>query len=196
MTAPTPALPTRPVEVTLTSELLAGLTARERATLPLLLAACMEMDAIFWQEASGDRNAVLSEITDPDLRSLVDFNYGPWDRRQGNAPLVPGAGPKPTGASFYPPDMDVIEFEAACAESPERAAALRSPHSVVRRDGEGRLVAVAYREAFAPHVEKASTFSARRPGWPTTPRSARTSSFARTPSSPTTTARASSPGST
>ena len=53
--------------------------------------------------------------------------------------------------------MDVNEFEAACAESPERAAALRSPHSVVRRDDTGRLVAVAYREAFAPHVETAST---------------------------------------
>ena len=158
MTDRTPALPTRPVEVTLTSELLAGLTTRERALLPLLLAACMEMDAIFWQEASGDRNAVLSEIADPDLRSLVDFNYGPWDRRQGNAPLVPGAGPKPTGAAFYPPDMDVMEFEAACAESPERAAALRSPHSVVRRDGEGRLVAVAYREAFADQVGMASRF--------------------------------------
>ena len=62
LTAPTPAPPTRPVEITLTSELLAGLTTRERASLPVLLAACMEMDAIFWQEASGDRNAVLSGI--------------------------------------------------------------------------------------------------------------------------------------
>ena len=141
----------------MTSELLAGLNARQRALLQLLLAACTEMDAIFWQEASADRNVVLSEIADPDLRSLVDFNYGPWDRRQGNAPLLPDAGPKPTGASFYPPDMDVAEFEAACAESPERATALRSPHSVVRRDGAGRLGAVAYHEAFAPNVQRAST---------------------------------------
>ena len=66
----------------MTTELLAGLTTRERALLPVLLAACMEMDDIFWQEASGDRNTVLSTIDDQDIRSLVDFNYGPWDRRQ------------------------------------------------------------------------------------------------------------------
>ena len=157
MTARTPATPTRPVEVTLATELLAGLTTRERALLPLLLAACAEMDETFWLEAFGDRDTLLSAIADPDLRSLVDFNYGPWDRRQGNAPLVPGVGPKPPGACFYPPGMDVNEFEAACAESPERAAALRSPHGVVRRDGTGRLVAVAYHEAFAHHVQRAST---------------------------------------
>ena len=156
MTARTPATPTRPVEVTLTTDLLAGLTTRERSLLSLLLDACVEMDQIFWQEAAGDRNAVLSSIEDPDIRSLVDFNYGPWDRRRENAPLVPGVGPKPAGAGFYPPDMDVIEFEVACAESPERAAELRSPYSVVRRDGSGRLVAVAYHEAFARHVEHAS----------------------------------------
>ena len=106
---------------------------------------------------------MLSAIADPDIRSLVDFNYGPWDRRQGNAPLVPGVGPKPAGACFYPSDMDVNEFEAACAESPERAAALRSPYSVVRRDGAGRLVAVAYHEAFAPTSSGPRRCSARRP---------------------------------
>jgi Peptidase family M49 len=157
LTALTPGIPTRPVEVTLTTELLAGLTTQERALLPLLLAACAEMDEIFWLEASGERSTVLSAIADPDLRSLVHFNYGPWDRRQGNAPLVPGIGPKPAGARFYPPEMDVTEFEVACAESADRAAALRSPYSVVRRDSAGKLVAVAYHEAFAQHVERAST---------------------------------------
>ena len=76
---------------------------RERALLALLHAACVQMDETFWLEASGDRNAVLSAIADQDLGSLVDFNYGPWDRRQENAPLVPGVGPKPAGACFYPP---------------------------------------------------------------------------------------------
>ena len=53
--------------------------------------------------------------------------------------------------------MDVNEFEAACAESPEQAAALQSPYSVVRRDGTGKLLAVAYHEAFARHLERASS---------------------------------------
>ena len=157
MTANTPAAPNGPVEVTLTTDLLARLTTRERAMLPVLIHACEEMDQIFWQQAAGDRTTVLSGIEDPEIRSLVDFNYGPWDRRRDNLPLVPGVGPKPAGARFYPPDMDVAEFDAACAESPERAAALRSPYSVVRRDGAGRLVAIAYHEAFASHLERASS---------------------------------------
>src|SRR4051812_12033024 len=118
LTARAHATPPRPVEVTLTTDLLAGLTTRERSLLALLLDACADMDQIFWQEAAGDRNSVLSSIEDPDVRSLVEFNYGPWDRRRGNEPLVRGIGPKPAGAGFYPPDMDVSEFEAACAESP------------------------------------------------------------------------------
>src|SRR6185295_12029016 len=151
LTANTLGAPNGPLEVTLTTDLLAGLTTRERAMLPVLIRACEEMDQIFWQEAAGDRSTVLSAIEDPRTRSLVDFNYGPWDRRRDNLPLVPGVGPKPAGACFYPPDMDVTEFDTACAESPDRAAALRSPYSVVRRDGAGRLVAIAYHVAFARH---------------------------------------------
>ena len=157
LTANTPAGPIRPVEVTLTSDLLDGLTSRERAMLSLFLDACGEMDRIFWQEAAGDRTTVLSAIDDPDIRSLADFNYGPWDRRRENAPLIPGVGPKPAGACFYPSDMEMTEFEAACAESPERAAELLSPYSVVRRDGAGRLVAVPYHEAFASGLARASS---------------------------------------
>jgi hypothetical protein len=148
---------TLPVEVTLTTDLAEGLTERERAALLLLVEACAEMDEIFWQEAFGDRDTLLQSIGDVDLRYLADFNYGPWDRRNGNAPLLPGVGPKPAGACFYPPDMDTTEFEAACAESPDRAAALQSPYTLVRRDSSGRLVAVAYHEAFARHVEGAAS---------------------------------------
>src|SRR6476661_1919925 len=53
--------------------------------------------------------------------------------------------------------MTTDEFETACAESPELAAALRSQYTLVRRDGAGMLVAVPYHEAFAEHVGPAAT---------------------------------------
>src|SRR6476661_6907352 len=117
---------TAPIEVTLTTDLLGQLSERERAMLPLIVDACAEMDEIFWQEAYGDRDALLGAIDDPEARRFAEFNYGPWDRRAGNASFLSDVGPKPLGAGFYPADMTTDEFETACAESPEFAAALRS----------------------------------------------------------------------
>ena len=147
---------TAPVEVALTSDLYGALSKHERAMLPILLDACSEMDAIFWQEAFGDRDALLSSIDDPEARRFAEFNYGPWDRRAGNAPFLSDVAPKPLGAGFYPADMTIGEFETACAESPERAVALRSQYTLVRRDGGGRLHAVPYHEAFANFVGRAA----------------------------------------
>ena len=144
------------VEVDLASDLTGGLTERELAILPLLIDACDEMDAIFWQEAYGDRDALLSAIDDADARMFAEVNYGPWDRLAGNAPFLPGVDPKPAGARFYPSDMTTGEFEAACAESPARSDALRSQYTLIRRDVASELVAVPYHEAFATYVERAA----------------------------------------
>jgi hypothetical protein len=143
-------------EVALASSLVDQLSAAERAMLPLLIDACREIDAIFWQEAYGDREALLDAIADPDERRFAEINYGPWDRLRGNRPFVAGAGPKPAGANFYPSDMSTAEFEAACADSPERAIALKSEYTLIRRDGAGRLIAVPYHEAFADRVGRAA----------------------------------------
>lgn len=143
------------VEVELSADL-SGLTDNERKMLPLLIDACREMDDIFWLEAYGDKRALLAKIEDPELRRFAEINYGPWDRLRGNAPFVPGFAEKPKGAGYYPPDMTKGEFEKACADSPERADALRGQYTVVRRDGDKGLVAVPFHEAFAPQVGRAA----------------------------------------
>lgn len=146
----------RYVEVPLTSELYAQLSPQEQAMLPLLMDAAQEMDAIFWQEAYGDREALLASIADPELRRLAELHYGPWDRLDGDAPFLDGVGPKPAGAQFYPADMTREEFGAACQASPEQAAALKSPYTLVRRDAHGGLLAVPYHVAFAAQVGRAA----------------------------------------
>lgn len=146
----------RHIELPLTSELYAQLSPQEQAMLPLLIDACREMDAIFWQEAYGDGESLLAAIPDPEQRRLAEIHYGPWDRLDDNVPFIGGFGPKPAGAGFYPADMTRDEFEAACAISPEQAASLRSPYTLVRRDALGRLVAVPYHVAFAAQVGRAA----------------------------------------
>jgi hypothetical protein len=141
--------------VTLTADL-SKLTDNQRQMIPLLIEAAQAMDDGFWLQAYGDKEALLAGISDPALRRLVEINYGPWDRLAGNEPFVEGVGTKPEGANFYPTDMTKEEFEVACAESPERAAALRNLYTIVRRDAAGSLAAVPYSEAFVELYLKAS----------------------------------------
>jgi hypothetical protein len=82
----------------------AALTANERRMIPLLIDAAKEMDAIFWRQAYGDRDALLRSLTDPRVRRFAEINYGPWDRLAGNAsPSLPARAPSPRGRSSIPP---------------------------------------------------------------------------------------------
>ncbi len=134
---------------------LSGLSDAERRMLPLLIDAADAMNEVFWAEAYGDRDSLLGTVTDPAMREYVMINYGPWDRLDGNAPFVPGVGPKPEGANFYPRDMSKAEFDSAAAGS--AGDSLRSLYTLVRRDSAGRLVAVPYHVAFSGPVQAAAT---------------------------------------
>ncbi len=132
------------------------LSQSDRRMLPLLIEAAQEMDTIFWQQAYAARDSLLRTISDSATRRYVDQNYGPWDRLDGDKPFVPGVGPRPKGAEFYPHDMTREELETASARSPAAADALRSLYTMVRRDSAGRLVAVPYHEAFPEPTRRAA----------------------------------------
>lgn len=133
-----------------------ALTERERQMLPLLIEAAGTMNGLFWKQAYGDRDASLASITDQAARQLVEINYGPWDRLADNAPLIPGVGPKPAGAEFYPHDMTKEEFEAAAAAAADGGEALKSLYTMVRRDDVGALTAIPYSVAFREDLTAAS----------------------------------------
>ena len=135
---------------------LASLSANERAMIPLLIDAADAMDEIFWLEAYGSREELMASLADPRLQRFARINYGPWDRLAGNEPFVPGVGPKPAGANFYPKDMTREEFDRAVAAGGARADSLRSQYTLVRRDAAGRLHAIPYKVAFGPQVARAS----------------------------------------
>jgi hypothetical protein len=134
---------------------LSSLTDAERRMIPLLIDAADAMNEIFWAEAYGDRDSLLATVTDPATRQYITINYGPWDRLDGNAAFLPGAGPKPEGANFYPRDMTKAEFDSAAAGA--AGDSLRSLYTLVRRDSAGALVAVPYHVAFQGPVQAAST---------------------------------------
>jgi hypothetical protein len=141
--------------VRLTADL-SGLSERERRMIPPLIEAAQEMDTIFWQQVYPARDSLLATVRDSATREYVILNRGPWDRLDNNAAFVPGVGPRPAGAAFYPADMSKEEFESAAKAAPDGGAALRSLYTVVRRDSAGRLVPVPYREAFAGASRRAA----------------------------------------
>jgi Peptidase family M49 len=141
--------------VRLTADL-SGLSERERRMISLLIEAAQEMDTIFWQQVYPARDSLLATVRDSATRAYVILNYGPWDRLDDNAAFVPGVGPRPDGAAFYPADMSKEEFESAAKTAPDGGAALRSLYTVVRRDSAGGLVAVPYHEAFAEASRRAA----------------------------------------
>ena len=129
---------------------LSGLSERQRAMLPLLVSAARVMDDLFWQQAFGNKDEFLQGIEDPTARRFAEINYGPWDRLGGNSPFLPGFGPKPPGANYYPHDITKEEFEKAVDSEPK----LRSQYALVRRDDAGKLIVVPYHQAFAAELSR------------------------------------------
>jgi hypothetical protein len=132
------------------------LTANERRMIPLLIEASEQMDQLFWLESYGDKSELLRWIADADTRHFAEINCGPWDRLAENRPFVPGIGPKPEGANFYPHDMTKQEFEQHIARSPGDESTFKSQYTVIRRDKTGGLIAVPYHEAFAAQTQRAA----------------------------------------
>ncbi len=122
--------------------------ARQKKMIALLVEAADSMNAIYWQQAWGDKNALLQKIADPATREFAEINYGPWDRLDNDQPFVDGVGARPPGAQFYPADMTKAEFE----KSPLKDKT--ALYTLLRRDAQGQLVSVPYHEAYKAELEK------------------------------------------
>ncbi|PAP75127.1 dipeptidyl-peptidase 3 family protein [Rubrivirga marina] len=131
---------------------LSGLSDSTRAMLPHLIAAARAMDDVFWTQAYGDRDSLMSGLSEAAQR-YVTINVGPWDRLDGNAPFLPGVDAKPLGSNLYPPDLTKDELMAAADLYPERD--LTGLYTLVRREN-GQLVGVPYHEAFADEFGRAA----------------------------------------
>lgn len=126
------------------------LTPNEKKMLPLLLEAAALMDDIFWKQAYGDKNALLSSLTDSMQHAFAVINYGPWERLNDNKPFVKGVGAKPAGAMFYPADMTKEEFDAL--KDPKKT----DLYTIIKRKDDKSLEVVPYHVAYSEELTKAS----------------------------------------
>lgn len=130
---------------------LSAFDADGKRMIALLVQASEVMNDLYWQQSwNGDRAALLAKAPDDATRALVSLNFGPWDRLNGDTPLLPGIGPRPPGATFYPADMTREEFEQAAL--PDKT----SWYTLLRRDAAGKLITVPYHEAYKADLERAA----------------------------------------
>lgn len=136
-------------EFVLTSDL-SHLSNNQKKLIPILIKVSQIMDELFWLQAYGDKDELLNAIKDPNLKSLVDINYGPWDRLNGDKKLIGSFSEKPPGANFYPKDMTKQEFESS------NDAEKTNLYTVLERDKSGSLISIPYHTKYKKRLEKAS----------------------------------------
>ena len=119
--------------------------------LALLVQASEVMDDLYWQQSWPDKADLLAKAPDAATKDLLEANFGPWDRLNEDAPILPGIGPRPAGGVFYPADMSKQEFDNA--DLADKA----SWYTLLRRDAAGKLVTVPYHEAYKTDLERAAS---------------------------------------
>jgi hypothetical protein len=123
-----------------------------------LVRAAALVDTIFWRQASPDADPsklIASAGDDDELKQMVRFHYGPYDRLNSNSPFL-RVGPKPAGAGFYPADMTREEFTNYLRHHPDARTSLESPYTVVKRGHGTHLDAVPYHQAYREQVKPLS----------------------------------------
>lgn len=125
-------------------------SSEQRQIISKLIEAGNIMNTLFWFEAYGDKDELLSNITDPTTKAFAMINYGPWDRLNGNKPFIKDVGQKSAGSNFYPKDMTKEEFEASKLEGKDGL------YSFIRRNDEGQLMTIPYHVQFEKEVKRVS----------------------------------------
>jgi hypothetical protein len=127
------------------------LSFEDRQMIPLLIEAAEIMDGLFWRQAyAGNRDSLMSSAKNEKEKEYLTYNYGPWDRLNGNRQFKDGYAEKPLGSNFYPEDMTVEEFEELGYPNS------KSLYTLLRRGNNGKLMTVPYHIEYLSELSRAS----------------------------------------
>lgn len=128
---------------------LSHLSDKQKKMLSLFIDAADIMDDLFWQQAFGNKEMLLTGLPDEKTKKFVEINYGPWDRLDGNKPFVHAYKEKSLGAMFYPEDMSKQEFEQWNDKNK------KNMYSIVRRLDLENLEVIPYSIAYYEELHEA-----------------------------------------
>jgi peptidase M49-like protein len=139
------------------------LPANERQALGKLVEAAKVMDTLFLRQVwAGNETMLLNLVQDTSevgraRQHYFLLNKGPWSRLDHNEPFIAGAPPKPEQANFYPADATKQEVEAWLATlGGSQKSFATGFYSTIRRNAEGKLIAVPYSFEYQGEVAHAA----------------------------------------
>ena len=133
--------------VEVTSPLYDALSENDKKIVGLFREAAEIMDGLFWKQTFGDKG-LIDALPDGYAKTYAYINYGAWDHLDNNNPFIKGYGAKPLGCQYYPQDMTMEEWNAF--EDPDKL----SLYTVIRRDENGALKTVWYRDEYKNELDK------------------------------------------
>ena len=133
--------------VEVSSPLYDALSDNDKKIINLFRQAGEIMDGLFWKQTFGDKSQI-EALPDGYAKDYALINYGAWDHLDDNKPFVEGYGAKPLGCQYYPQDMTMEEWNAF--DDPDKL----SLYTVIRRDENGNLKTVWYRDEYKAELEK------------------------------------------
>ena len=136
--------------VEVTSPLYDALSDNDKKIVAIFREAADIMDGLFWKQTFGDKTRI-EALPEGYAKDYAMINYGAWDHLDNNSPFLEGYGQKPLGCQYYPQDMTAEEF--AAFDDPDKL----SLYTVIRRDENGALKTVWYRDEYKEEIEKVCT---------------------------------------
>ena len=133
--------------VEVSSPLYDALSENDKKIVGLFRQAGEIIDGLFWKQTFGDK-ALIDALPEGPAKAYAMINYGAWDHLDDNKPFVEGYGEKPLGCQYYPQDMTMEEWEAF--DDPDKL----NLYTVIRRDENGALKTVWYRDEYKAELEK------------------------------------------
>ena len=114
----------------------AGMSARERRLVDEMIAACRDLEDIYWRQNNPGDIALyndLAKATDPKLQAARHFlwiNGSRFDLLNHNEPFI-GSEPMSPGRSLLPKGVSRDEIEAYVVAHPKQKKAIYDEHTVV-----------------------------------------------------------------
>ncbi len=133
--------------VEVSSPLYDALSDNDKKIVSLFRQAGEIMDELFWKQTFGDKTTI-EALPEGYAKEYALINYGAWDRLDDNKPFLAGFEQKWPGCQYYPYEITKEEFEAY--DDPDKL----SLYTVIRRDENGALKTVWYRDEYKAELEK------------------------------------------